>query len=312
MNTDHTTPIGSAKPTIKPAKTVIGVATFRRDALLITLLNALVPQASRIGAKVVVVDNDPDQSARWVPSRFPPSQGVVTLLRQPEPGIAAARNAAVEFAIGSDAICFIDDDEVPHDRWLETLIAHANRSGADVVVGPVEPVLPTPCPRWIRASNAFNRPRAESGTDVKWPATNNVLIRTDAFNLLSDPRFSPEFSLTGGSDAELFWRLRRGGATFSWCDEAVVTEDVPRSRATFKWIWRRGIRLGNVSARLLLRDKPRWQVLVIGLARVPAGCILGPWGLVRHRSLLQFMHTPKGLGMIQATRGNLTVEYKRA
>ena len=62
---------------------------------------------------------------------------MTTVLRQPNLGPAAARNAGVAAAAG-DAIAFTDADCLPEPDWLRTGVSALER--ADLVQGRVEPV----------------------------------------------------------------------------------------------------------------------------------------------------------------------------
>ena len=90
---------------------VIAVATFRRPDCLARILPPLVEQAGQLGAaaSVLVVDNDPDGgAAHYVLSIASPT---VRYVHEPRPGIAAARNRALDESAAADVVVFIDDDE---------------------------------------------------------------------------------------------------------------------------------------------------------------------------------------------------------
>lgn len=291
----------------------ITIATFRRPTLLEQLLNSLSRlETPSVTIKVIVVDNDAAGSAREVCelSTLP-----VEYVIEEEPGISAARNRGLSLALanGSDAVVFIDDDEVATPEWLRSLVEVAERTGASVVSGPVIPHLPHDAPRWGRRIGWFARPCYSTGSTVRWPATNNALVRRSALETLGGSYFDASFSLTGGGDAELFWRLRRSGAKFVWSADAVVTELVPMSRITPRWIWRRGVRLGNVSGRLQLRQRSPLTVFFIGIARMGIGVLFSPLLLVGHGpgAATRLMHLPKGLGTVQSVFGRYVVEYAR-
>src|SRR5690606_20745886 len=86
-------------------------------------------------------------------------------------------------------------------------------------------------------------------------------------------RFDPAFSRSGGSDTDLFWRMRRAGGVIVWAGEAVVSERVPLSRTTARWIARREFRGGVGMARIMVRDSSRAVVLAKGLVRTAVGAV---------------------------------------
>ena len=59
--------------------------------------------------------------------------------------------------------------------------------------------------------------------------------------------------MSGGEDADFFFRLHLAGRRLVWCDEAVVTEQVPSSRLTLKWLRQRGFRSGQSFVRVFVR-----------------------------------------------------------
>ncbi len=292
---------------------IIGIATFKRPEGLTALLTSIQEDASAASSSIVVVDNDQHCSARAVVDSFVNLQ--ITYLTESLPGIAAVRNRALDHALAqhADALVFVDDDEFVGQGWMEQLVRTQAQWDADVVCGPVVPVLPDETPSWVRAGRFFDRPSGTTGGDVRWPATNNVLIRLNAPAIAEGTRFKEEFSMTGGSDTDFFYHLRERGANIVWCEEAMVWETVPTSRARLAWLWQRGKRLGNVSARMMTRQHSRSYVASIAVARIAAAVPLAILSLVtrRHPFGHAAMHLPKGIGMLQALNGDLVVEYKR-
>lgn len=295
-------------------KIIIGIATFKRPEGLTALLTSIQEDASAASCPIVVVDNDQQGSARAIVDNFANLQ--ITYLAESVPGIAAVRNRALDYALveHADALVFVDDDEFVGQGWMEQLARAQVQWDADVVCGPVVPILPDGTPSWVREGRFFDRPRGTTGGEVQWPATNNVLIRLNAPGIAEGTRFKEEFSMTGGSDTDFFYHLREWGAKFVWCEEAMVWETVPTSRARLAWLWQRGKRLGNVSARMMTRQHSRPYVASIAVARIAAAVPLTIFSLVtrRHPVGHAAMHLPKGIGMLQALNGDLVVEYKRS
>jgi GT2 family glycosyltransferase len=259
---------------------------------------------------IIVVDNAVVPTARGVVAD---SHVDVTYIHEPRPGIAAARNALLRAGGSYRAIIFVDDDEFVASDWFENLLSFANESGADVVLGPVIPLLPEGCREWIRRGKFFDRQRHLTGAVLDLAATNNVLVRTSTISLLGVPRFDEAFSVSGGSDTEFFGRLARRGASILWCDEAVVYEHVPAERARFKWIWRRQVRVGNVSGRLYLRKHSRIRIGLAGLLRIALGSIrtIAAIGRLRSPGHDDLGPIGRGVGLLRAMWGSRTREYVR-
>ncbi|MEC8332721.1 MAG: glycosyltransferase [Verrucomicrobiota bacterium] len=289
----------------------ITIATYARPYQLKELLDSIfLMEHPDVKFSVIVVDNDPKGTAKEICESC---ELKIIYTVETVPGISAARNRGLKHSEGFDAVVFVDDDELVSPQWLRSLVSMANQTGASVVAGPVIPVLPIDAPKWARRIDWFSRPKYPSGSSIKWPATNNSLVRYSALNMLNKKYFDQGFSLTGGEDAELFWRLRKKGVKIVWSEEAVVTETVPMARIAPQWIWRRGIRLGNVSGRLHLREKTSVAVFIIGIARIVVGITCIPLLLFGRgpKAAVLLMHLPKGIGTVQSIFGKYLLEYAR-
>lgn len=294
------------------AEFLISIATYKRPELLDDLLQSLEPEVHGADVRIVVVDNDADASARAVCEA---STLDIDYVVEPRPGIAAARNRGLDRVADEDRfLIFVDDDERVLSGWLTQLGEAQRRYDADVISGPVVSVLPADAPKWIARGGFIQRARFRTGEPSLSPATNNTLVRLDYLRSLGFPRFDETFSLTGGSDTAFFRVLRDAGARMVWCDEAVVHEDVPAARANLAWIWRRGIREGNVSGRMLLRQRSRPRVVLAGIARVLYGVAATAKDLVLGRGFQarSAAYITRGVGWIGASRGRLITEYARS
>ena len=85
---------------------MVAALTYRRPTELATLLPRLVDQAQRaaVRASVLVIDNDPDGGARATCEGQP-----IRYVHEPRPGIAVARNRALDESPDADLLVFIDD-----------------------------------------------------------------------------------------------------------------------------------------------------------------------------------------------------------
>jgi glycosyltransferase involved in cell wall biosynthesis len=268
------------------------VVSYRRPRGLRRLLGALqeleLPEPAP-QLRVVVVDNDPEQSARavcheaetWL--RFP-----LDFRWEKRRGIPQARNAALAAALGrSDFVAFIDDDETPDPGWLAELLRVQAVYGAEAVTGPCLPIFEEPAPGWVLAGELFERPRRETGSRVGTAATHNALIATPALSSMAR-LFDERMALCGGSDDEFFRRFVAAGHRIVWADAALVQEWVPASRLKLGWILRRAFRVGS-SAALVERR----------LAEVPV-----PWPrhlahalwCIAKGSVLALLALPQGFG----------------
>lgn len=303
---------------ITAANAYVCVCTFQRPEPLAQLLSSLRAQERVALPNLIVVDNSPSGDAQaQVTDQYPEARYV----HEPRPGIAAARNAALEAVPAeAEAVLFLDDDERAAPNWLATLIDCANESAADTVSGPVISHFGEDPPRWLQESGFIRRTDFPTGPWGYRPATNNVLVRAAWFRE-AEFRFDEAFSFIGGEDSDLFGRMQAAGARSWWCAEAVVVEDVPAERLSPAWMRQRGLRAGHVRAMKLIRRADRDHP-GLGLRARIAGEGLGRigYGLARTAArrltrapvrYVDSIYHREGLGMLQAAAGRRYEEYRR-
>lgn len=300
-------------------RVAVCVATYRRPLGLTRLLNGLdglcFHKSAPPDISVIIVDNDPEQSAEAVcskhQSRF---QWPLVYEHEPRRGIPQARNRAVHRA-GDDVgfLAFIDDDEVPEPRWLEELLFAQRLYAADVVSGPVLPVFEVPVPGWMRGF--FDRDRHPTGTRLPYARTGNVLIRGSLLRE-HDLAFDERLALTGGEDTHLFLRIAQLGATLVWADDAIVREWVPRTRLSVLWTLRRAYRAGatwsfcecDLDPSVVVRARRAAK----GLARITQGLLLLPMAALRGRQEIvrRLRQVSWGMGNLSGLLGVQHDEYR--
>ena len=125
-------------------KVTVGVCTYRRPELLRLTLESLMQQTLPASDfEVVVVDNDTERSAQALVESLTsrPHGPTLRYFVEPGRGVSHVRNQCVAQARG-DWLAFIDDDEEARPDWLSQLLSAQQRYSADVVLGPVNPLLP--------------------------------------------------------------------------------------------------------------------------------------------------------------------------
>ncbi|MDG4665376.1 glycosyltransferase [Mycobacterium sp. 236(2023)] len=254
---------------------LIAIATYLRPTGLQRLLDSLEVAIASAGldVDVLIVDNDAEGSARSIAA----AHGLgPTYVVEPEPGISAARNRALDhFGDSYRGIVFVDDDEWVSPTWLTTLTEYAVQTQADVVVGPVVSVFLEPAPEWVQRGGFFQGRSQVTGDHLRYAPTNNTLLVRDTWVRVGSPRFDPAFSTTGGEDTDLFHGIRKSGAAILFCAEAQVYEEVPTDRQSLGWVRRRAMREGANETRVL--RKHRDSELLAALAR---GVRSGVYGIL--------------------------------
>jgi glycosyltransferase involved in cell wall biosynthesis len=172
-----------------------------------------------------------------------------------------ARNRVLEAALehGADWLAFMDDDQTAHPDWIEKLLFVARRDGADGVSSRKTHVVPEPLPFWY-AANPDRKPAAAAAAAASVEAadgpvegrrrkelpTNGVLIsarliRGDGLGL----RFNERLALGGLEDGEFFTNASSRGALLVGSCLPKVTEEMHRSRMTYRRYVLRGLAQGG-------------------------------------------------------------------
>jgi GT2 family glycosyltransferase len=313
----HRRAVGGVPP-VSPV--IVAVLTYRRPVELAALLPELSRQASgRPAVRVLVIDNDPAASGSAVAAAA--NDPAVRYVHEPRPGIAAARNRALDEAASYDLLVFIDDDEWPNPTWLESLLEVHHRTASAAVVGPVISEYAAQPDPWIKAGRFFDRRRLPSGTQIDVAATNNLLLdlrQVRAFGL----RFDEEFGLSGGSDTLFTRELHRRGGKLVWCDEAIVIDQVPMERLTRRWVLLRALRSGNswsrtslkLSSSVVSRSLVRVRLTGRGVLRTASGAGQYVVGFVSRNTARRARGSrtaARGIGMLSGAYGYVYSEYRR-
>ncbi|SDO31479.1 Glycosyltransferase, GT2 family [Nakamurella panacisegetis] len=303
----------------------VAILTFRRPGEVSEGLPMILDQVQQINSRpghradVLVVDNDPEGSARSAVSAF--GSPIVRYCVEPRPGISAARNRAIDESAGSRLLAYIDDDERPEPGWLSQLLDVWAPTEPAAVSGRVIPEYERPPEPWIVAGRFFERRSLPTGTELDVAAAGNLLIdlqQVRAFGL----RFDDRYGLAGGEDTLFSRALFAKGGRMLWCNESVVVDKVPAARMNREWVLRRAWSHGNTTGLIALdltagrarRSVRRVELAVGGLARVAVGSARSTFGRVngsaRHQARGQRL-ARRGGGMAAAAVGHVYQEYRR-
>jgi succinoglycan biosynthesis protein ExoM len=316
---------------LAPPAVLIAVPTYRRPDDLRRLLLALEPvvahatdSGAAVRVDVLVIDNDADGSAlAVVDGRI----DGVSAVNEATPGVAAARNRALDESGDHDVLVFIDDDESPAGiDWLTRLLETARNAGAHVVAGPVTTVVDGNLDPWIEAGGFFarrHRAHVPTGAAIDRAATNNLLLDL-AFVRESGVRFDDRFGRSGGEDSLFTSQLHRAGARMVWCAEALVRDHLPEARRSRAHALERmrgmaaaGVRVGIVLAPTRRhRAAVRMRAVLAGGARIGAGaakCATGAVVQSQRLSAVGCRDVMRGVGALEGAAGHVRIHYgKRA
>lgn len=272
-----------------------------------------------ISARVLVVDNDPEGSGREAVASLDATD--VDYVVEPTPGIAAARNRALDESSSSDLLVFIDDDERPQPNWLASLVDTWVTHQSAAVAGRVVPVFAGEVDPWISDGRFFIRRVLPTGTVLTAAAAGNLLLDVAQLRALG-VRFDERLGLGGGEDTLLTRQIVARGGLIVWCGESQAEDVVPVERATRRWVLKRAWSHGNTTAvvDLILAPDARAKAVVRvrsvagGVARILAGGARSAFGTVIRSNV----HSARGLraafrgaGMAAAGLGVAYKEYAR-
>ncbi|ALX66280.1 glycosyltransferase family 2 protein [Microbacterium sp. XT11] len=246
---------------------LIAVPTFRRTHLLPPLVEAITAQTAGRRARVLLVDNDPDASAREVAAELG-----VDYLSEKTPGIAAVRQAALDAAADDELTVMIDDDVFPEERWLGGLVDVWRDTGAAVVMGFVRYVWPEGTDPWIAAGGFMRRTRFPNGHRLDSLATGNVLVDTAQVRALG-VRFDLSLGLIGGEDTTFGRAVMAAGGVIVASADSVARDDIVPERTTREFVHRRAMSHGQARVRLLIREADGWKRPFLHVAHFFGGLI---------------------------------------
>lgn len=229
------------------------IATYKRKHLLRNLLKSIFNQnlPNGVEMQIVVVDNDKDKSAKDVIKEFPANDKIrIEYYSQPLKNISLTRNVAVKNSRG-DFLLFVDDDETADPNLVKEHLNAMEKFNADGVFGRVIPKFPSITPGWIKRNNYFNKKSSPTGKPAISLATSNCFIKSSLLKIKPLP-FDPKYGLTGGEDTHLFHGLRKEGANFVSCREAIVNDIIPEERIRIKWLIKKSYQTGNTATRRMI------------------------------------------------------------
>jgi len=311
--------VSPAETARRPTVTV-AVLTYRRPAKLRAGLPLILEQVLPVaGARILVIDNDPGGSAGQVVAELGSDR--VHYVLEPQPGVSAARNRALDESLSSDLLVYLDDDEQPRPDWLCALLDTWALTRPAAVMGRVVSQFEHELDPWVSAGEFFRRPRMPTGTEIRVAATGNLLLDLGQVRKLG-VRFDPSFGLSGGEDSLFTRQIVRGGGRMVWCDESLADDFVPADRTTRTWLGARVSSQASIETRVRLRlasgpaERTQVRLLAVlsGLARIAAGGTRLSLGKVLGSRYHQARGTRvlwRGMGRLSASVGAVREQYAR-
>lgn len=237
------------------APVVVGICTYKRvDKLtsLLQLLRGQLRQCSEWAIRILVVDNDKNESARPIVNRFAREfpRCRVDYLNEPSVGVGYARNAIFNSVRPEEVLVFFDDDQEPSPGWLLALLSAHRSSPDEVLVGPVDPILPEFVPDWAQDPRAWGNRHLPDGSTRKHAGFGNILLPR---NVLDSGlcRVPTEFLVGPGEDTYITSRLTSAGYVIRQVAAAHAVERVTEERMTIAWLYKRARTSGETWVRVV-------------------------------------------------------------
>lgn len=305
-------------------RVAVAIPTYRRPERLASLLAELPARFAELDddfdAAVFVIDNDPDGSAREVAETPPPGLRV-TYSPEPTPGIAAARQHALDATGEFDLLAFIDDDEVPHPNWLRALVDTWRRTGAAAVAGHVHTAFPAGTDPWVLASGLFARPLRADGEPLPAAGAGNLLLDLAQIRD-AGISFDTSLGLSGGEDTLFTRAIVRAGGRVVACPLSIAEDTLDVERATRRFALARARHHGQTQSVIELRladgsvarARSRVRNLIKGAGWAARGTLRRAIGLLTRslpRRARGAREVQRGIGLVQGAVGVAAPEYAR-
>jgi peptidoglycan/xylan/chitin deacetylase (PgdA/CDA1 family)/glycosyltransferase involved in cell wall biosynthesis len=302
----------------------VAIPTYQRPERLASLLAQLPARFAELDegfdAEVFVIDNDPAGTARDV-ATDPPHGVRVTYSPEPTPGIAAARQHALDATVGFDLLAFIDDDEVPHPNWLRALVDTWSRTGAAAVAGHVHTAFPPGTDPWVLASGLFARPLRDDGAQLPAAGAGNLLL--DLMQIHdAGITFDTSLGLSGGEDTLFTRAIVSAGGKVVACPLSVAEDALEPERATRRFALARARHHGQTQSVIELRlthgtvsrIRSRVRNVIKGVGWAARGTLRRAVGALTGslaRRAGGARDVQRGIGLVEGALGAAAPEYAR-
>jgi len=168
----------------------ICICTFNRCEILAHCLDSIAklndPRPTDDIEIVVVDNNSRDETRTLVEKLIPHFPFKMRYVLEGEQGISAARNRAIDEAVG-DYLAFLDDECIVSPDWLSIAIADINRFRPSIIGGPFfGAFLPGDRPKWFKVeygdASQFINVQYPKGFNGEFRAcAGNMFVRRDVF-----------------------------------------------------------------------------------------------------------------------------------
>lgn len=263
-------------------KISIIICTYNRSALLVKTLQSLLTLDNLHQAEIIVVDNRSKDNTAAAIKGFIEEHGAdmdIRYLLEPVQGLSAARNTGI-LASKSPLIAFLDDDAIPCQTWITTIVDTFNqRPEVMAMGGKIAPIFESKRPEWLIKPFELPYTIVDLGNRIKeypkrlHPCGANMAMRKLVFDISLFPLELGRKgdSLLSGEETWLFGQIEKDGHSILYHPQMAVDHFVPANRLTEDWIMKRYYSQGisnamkseGVKDNLILLGKTAAKVMYI-------------------------------------------------
>lgn len=249
----------------------VAFCTYKRADRLEKLVAALRAQRCPVPFDILAVNNNSPDNTAAVLARLAAQPGApLRFVTETAQGIVPARNRAIEEAMISDILLFIDDDELPQPGLLVAAHDAIVNEGAECVGGRVDVDFNAHRrPNWLEDDLLGFLARVDHGETPFWIThdstpiwTANIAYDMRLFRGDADLRFDSRYNragtaVGGGEDVVMFERLLKRGTRMRYRPDMAVLHDVEPWRLHRRYFLRLHHQAGTRKGRHELPDYPR-------------------------------------------------------
>lgn len=257
-------------------KLTFAFCTYKRAERLPGLVAAMRSLSCPVPFEILAVNNNSPDNTLEVLERLANQPGpALRFVTETSQGIVPARNRAVEEALGSDILVFMDDDELPQTGLLEAACDALLNEGAQCAGGRVQvDFTPHGRPGWLGDELLGFLAEVDYGPEAFWIQGEDTPVWTanvaydmrlfkDDPSLRFDKRYNREGQdIGGGEDIVMFRTLLERGARLRYRPDMAVRHFVEPWRLRRAYFLKLHYRSGLQEGLHALPDYPR---LIMGV-----------------------------------------------
>jgi glucosyl-dolichyl phosphate glucuronosyltransferase len=241
--------------------------------------------------ELIIVDNSPNGRLETFPKAWPEfvAKGILRWVSEKRPGISMARNAGLASARG-DYLCFLDDDVIVSNTWLQGLLsAFTLDSDIGCVAGRIHLQFDhSPLPRWLHSGMYNWYGQFDLGADSCVQSRpvdaygGNMAFSREAIHKVGG--FNPSLGRQGGlllsgEDTDYVRRVAAAGFKVAYSADGWIRHRIQKNRLNLRWMLRRHYWQG-VTESALSDDLDGYRTRT--LKNILNGTVRLPWNLVSY------------------------------